>query len=100
MNGLQKGKAPGGCDAKGQEKCGLSQRALYTPRRAGALPALKRSLVHAREPALRERLAAAVASLEGRPDSRRKQIELLKQRSGQRLRRLFNVLSRTQYRSS
>lgn len=40
------------------------RREPYKPSRAGALAALRRSLAGATEPALRERLAAAIASLE------------------------------------
>jgi hypothetical protein len=40
------------------------RREPYTPRGAGALAALKRSLAGATEPALRERLTAAIASFE------------------------------------
>ncbi len=42
------------------------RRALYTPSRPAALVALRRSLAGATEPALRERLARAIASLEQR----------------------------------
>ena len=43
-----------------------SGRDLYKPSRPAALAALRRSLAAAREPALRERLAAAIARLEAR----------------------------------
>ncbi len=67
---FKRGKGLAGANGEALRKSSaLRGREPYKPNRPAALAALRRSLAGATEPALRERLALAVASLEerGRP---------------------------------
>lgn len=57
---------PGACDAGAKRVSSEVRRPLYTPARAATLDALKRNLAQATSPELRARLAAALATLEGK----------------------------------